>query len=232
MKTKLYTPFFYCLLFSLFFQNCQNNSKQQETHLFAEYFVRYLETEKELKANATFLEGDTLKSARPKTYLGGVQFQGNEMTLKKPSTGVSRYTWLQNQVDYYQPLTFTYLDDEGLAQSFSIAMSQPGPFQFYKNRISKKEGIQMLIENGALAADESLVVFFTDADFKAAILNLRGPHEGNEYYFTPTQVSSLQTGLNEVYLVKKKHLVQKSETQTIIADVEFYTNAAKIEILE
>ncbi|HMQ47542.1 MAG TPA: hypothetical protein PKA00_09285 [Saprospiraceae bacterium] len=232
MKTKLYFPFCLLLFASLFIQSCQSESKAKEQHLFIEYFVRYLETERELKANATFLKGDTLQTAKPKTFLGGIQFQGNDMVLKNVSNDVARYTLIQNGVNFYQPLTFNYLDDDGAAQDFSIAMGKPGPFQFYKNRIVKKEGIQMLIENGDLTEDESLVVFFTDKDYKAAILNLRGPHQGNEYYFTPNQVTGLTPGLNEVYLVKKKHLVQKSEKQTVVADIEFYTNPGKVEILE
>ena len=79
------------LMATLLVTGCKRDPKVS-TKLFADFFVRYLQDVAEMKAQASFNEGDSLTTASPKTIQGGVAFQGSGMEMRSVQNTLVRYT--------------------------------------------------------------------------------------------------------------------------------------------
>ena len=230
MQYKYFLPLTSMLLLSLSW-SCQNRQLQQEQgpQLYAELFVRYLQSERELKAVATFFEGDSLASALPKTFTGGVAFQGSGMETRPLPGGTVRYN-LQRQADYAEAFPFRFTNEGGKQQEYSLAMTPLDTFFVVDGKASKTQGMVLYAKGGELQADESLVFFFSDTQNRAATFTISGPHQGEEYRISRQQLKDLSPGPHYMYLVKKKRTTEEKGKLSVLADVEFYTRLAELEV--
>ncbi|MCB0552002.1 MAG: hypothetical protein KDD02_00510 [Phaeodactylibacter sp.] len=209
---------------------CQRNSEdQKKPQLFAELFVRYLEAERELKATATFFEGDSIQTASPKTFSGGVSFQGSGMEARPLPGGVVRYT-LQQNADYSAAFPFRFPSNNGQKQEYTLAMLPIDTFYIIDGKASKSQGMSLYAQGGQLQAGESLVFLFNDANNRAYSFTLEGPTNGEEYRISAQQLEGLEPGPHQLYLVRKKRMAEKKPGVSILADVEFYTRLVEVEV--
>lgn len=211
---------------------CQNGSDEQPPpHLFAELFVRYLQAEKELKATATFFEGDSIRTAAPKTMPGGVAFQGSGMEARPLPGGTVRY-FLQRKGDYAAEFPFSFKNDKGPKQQYALSMTPIDTFYITEDKASKSQGMSLFARGGRLQPGESLVFLFSDARNQAFSFTLDGPSQGEEYQIPPIQLEGLQPGPHQLYLVKKKKTAERKPGLSVLADLEYYTRVAELEVVE
>ena len=221
------------LVFSaLMFAGCGGAQPEEAPrHLFAEFFVRYLQTERELKAHATFFEGDSIQTAIPKAFAGGATFQGVGMNARNLPGGTVRYA-LEQHDNYADTFRFSFKDDLGIRRDIPVAMAPIDSFSVRDEQISKSTGMALYARGGRLTKGESMVLFFSDQDNKASTILLTGPSAGEEYRIPAAKVETFAPGNYDLYLVKKKREVVKGDTISTMADIEYYTNTIKVEVVE
>ncbi|MCB0547403.1 MAG: hypothetical protein KDD19_07415 [Phaeodactylibacter sp.] len=200
-------------------------------HHFAEFFVRYLQGEKELKAHASFFEGDSIATAVPKAFAGGAAFQGNSMEARNLPGGTIRYSYEQRS-DYADSFKFGFQDDFGQKREISIAMAPVDSFAVQGGQASRSTGMSLYARGGKLTQGESMVLLFNDEENKASTIMLTGPSAGELYSIPAAKVEALRPGQYTLYLVKKKRVAEPGDSLSFLADIEFYTSTIEVEVVE
>lgn len=198
--------------------------------LIADYFVRYLADVSEIKAQASFYEGDTLETAVPKAIAGGLSFQQSAMETKSLSRGVVRYL-LQRRSEFIPPFTFAFTGDDGEKVTYNVPMNPVDSFSF-RGPVSKSKGGTLLLKGTPLSAEESLVVLFSDARNQAGSVTIQGPITTQEVFIPATNLAHLQTGAGMVYLVRKIVKIEDTPARYVIASAEYYTPAIDVNLEE
>jgi hypothetical protein len=218
----------FCVLTLL--PSCQSPlEKEDSPHQIADYFVRYLAAERQLKAYASFFEGDSLRTATTRKIQGIVTFQGATMEKRELGKQGIRYT-ITRTADYDQPFRFTHQNDDGERIERAFSMPPLNDF-FFEGNISRQQGATLVIKGASLGASESLVLLFTDAKSRAYTITLSGLNPENRYSLSPEQLADLPVGSNQLYLVKKKLEVRENNRQTTLVAIEYYTKTVQVEIL-
>lgn len=200
-------------------------------HLFAEFFVRYLQAEGQIKAHASFFEGDSIQSAVPKAFAGGVAFQGIGMNVRNLPGGTIRYTF-EERGEYADTFLFRFQDGLGQNREAALSMAPIDSFAVAGGQASRSTGMSLYASGGKLSPEERMVLFFSDADNKASTIMLSGPSAGDTYRIPAAKVETLRPGGHTLYLVKKKKTAIKGDTLSRVADIEYYTNTIDIEVVE
>lgn len=220
------TWFSICLLAGALFSCGAPQAEEAPPHRIADFFIRYLAAEQQLKAYASFYEGDSLPTATPLAMAGGVQFIGNPMEKRTlPEFGI-RYTATRTG-NYRDQFGFTFTDDTGHLEEYVLSMTPVDSFAF-QAAPSKSRGATLLVENGALKAGETLILFFSTPDNKAHTIEFAGPTTAAGYPLTPDQLMELPAGPLQLYLVKKMAAVEESPEATVVKAMEYYTRAIDI----
>ncbi|MCO6479762.1 MAG: hypothetical protein J5I94_24205 [Phaeodactylibacter sp.] len=206
--------------------------REAPKHLFGEFFVRYLQAERELKAHASFFEGDTIETAVAKAFAGGASFQDTDMEARNLPGGTIRYTFEKAGMEYADTFRFRFRDDFGQRQEILAAMAPIDTFTIRDGRASRSAGMHLYARGGKLGRGESMVLLFNDENNKAATIMLTGPSAGEEYRIPAAKVETLSPGKNTLYLVKKKRVVERGDSLSTLADIEFYTNTIEVEVVE
>ena len=225
------------LLFSILFlsvlccSSCKNQEKPvSKAILFEDYFIRYLSPEQQLKAQAVFAEGDTITNTQPKSFVGGISFQGSGMAERKISNELIRYEETR-KMDYADSFSFRYKNEDGNPATHIINMSPIEDF-FLKSSVSKTNGLDIVVKGGILSKQESLVFLFSDKQNIATSIELKGPTNTIEFHLPPAQFSKLNTGKGKLYIVKKQSTLDKVDNRDIHAEIEYYTKDIEIEIMD
>ncbi|NUO00350.1 MAG: hypothetical protein HUU01_07005, partial [Saprospiraceae bacterium] len=136
---------------------CRNNETEKEKpDIYGDFFVRYLGPERELKAYASFSQGDSVQNSVPIEMEGGVSFQGSGMEARNLQGQQIRYVY-QTQADYTAPYTFKTKTPDGQPLEHTIAMEGIGQFSIQEGVISKSKGMTLVVEKGTLKKGESIV---------------------------------------------------------------------------
>lgn len=199
--------------------------------IFEQYYVRFLQTEQQIKATASFFEGDSLATANPKTFFGGVSFLGSGMEAKTLPNNIARYTTTRNRITYPERFRFGYKNDTGELQDFNVELEPIDDF-FLQDSILLNQDVLVTVNGGQLASDEQLVFLFNDSKNRATSISFDGPRESIEYSLSAPQLQSLNMGKGEFYLVKKKLYREEIGIRKIEANVEFYSLSKPIEVYQ
>ncbi|MDX1667617.1 MAG: hypothetical protein R3350_10320 [Saprospiraceae bacterium] len=211
--------------------SCQQEPPPSEAKMiFADFFVRYLQTEQQLLAQATLMEGDSLGDTRPLVPSGGISFQGFEMEARQLPEGIVRYALIRSS-SYPDSLRFECSLDGDRGFTYNTAMSPVIDFRV-DDPIIKEKGLNLTLAGPALQADQSLVLLFTDQDDKASSVTLSGPRESNRYLLPPEKISKLSPGPGQLYLVKKQRRVDRQGQRSVVSEIEFYTRNKDIVVVE
>ncbi len=208
---------------------CQSPAPQEEPeHRIADFYVRYLETERQLKAFASFYEGDSIRSARPLSIAGGVDFQGLDMERRSLADRGIRYT-LTRTANYPGQFSFAY-QIEGAKQQHQFTMPPLINF-FFEGAVSVSRGATLVIEGEPLQATEALVLLFTDEENKTSTISIDGPKDNNTFRLSPEQLAAIPAGPSMLYLVRKRTLIEEQPYRTVISAAEYYTKTRRLEIM-
>ena len=219
----------YLFVVVLIFGGCNSYEPSNASpFLLSEYFVRYLQSQKQIKAHASFFEGDSLATVHPKTFFGGVSFQGSGMVPKDLAGKATRYT-LTRKGEYEGKFQFRYKNDENEDQAHVIEMSPIEEF-LLQGDISKSNGMTLIVRGGLLEKKESLILLFSDDQNRASTVTVQGPSNSIEHFIPPTNLANLSLGTGKLYLVKKKEEIVEKGRQRTISVIEFYSNTIDVEV--
>jgi len=214
-----------CLVLLLACNNSpvESASKASTSTLFAEYYIRYLEEEGQLRAQVSYLEGDSLSNAQP-IALSSVFFQGGAMEMRKLNAKSIRYR-SERVMPYTPPFNFTYNLKEGAAAQHDLIMDPILDFSLEGDlRHSGQTVLQW--EGKPLKAEEAIVLIFTDQKNQTSAINVVGPSKDTRVVIRGEDLKKLTPGEIKFYLVKKKKTQEQSENTVNSSTVEFYTKTA------
>ncbi|MCB0680399.1 MAG: hypothetical protein KDC32_05555, partial [Saprospiraceae bacterium] len=75
---------------------CNEPATVQQPLIFGDLYMRFLQETGQIKAEASFFEGDSLSSAQPKELTGGVSFLGSGMESRRIGDRLLRYQYIGN----------------------------------------------------------------------------------------------------------------------------------------
>jgi hypothetical protein len=205
--------------------SCRSERAERGPSLFGNLYVRYLQEGSEIKAQASFFEGDSAHRAAPKSITGGVTFQGGGMEKRTIQDKIIRYQY-EGEALYPKQFRFQVQDDDGRAQEFTLEMDPVSSFSI-PDTIYNNVGATLGLEPAFQADREELVLLFTDSEGKASVVEIKAP-VGNKVSLSPAQLSRLSPGPNQLYLVKKQKTALSKGAWRITGEVEFYSNLKEV----
>ncbi len=236
MKVRKMTDIFtYCSFFLLCIGviSCREAVIEQETtaKVFANYYVRYQQAEEKVKAQASFLSGDSIAVAQPKIFLGGVSFQGQAMQSRELRSDLTRYE-LDATTEFNPPFQFKFKDDGRKTQEFLLNLETFTDFSVKDKKVSKSEGGEVLLDRGALQSGERLIFLLIDHKNKTSTQTFDGPLAQSQFVIPKEKLAALAAGKAQLYIVKRKDERIKRSNMEISATIEYYSTSKEFEILE
>ncbi len=215
--------------------NCQPEAKvktkEEAKHIFAKFYVRYLQAEKELKAEASFKQGDTISTARS-IVLQEANFEKNKMEIQNlgKSYGI-RYSF-RKAAPYSTQYDFEFGNEQIGIHKHTVQMEPITAFYIKEEIVKKTAGINLIWEGQALSKDQELVLLFTDEQNKAFPITVSGPTPSNSIALSSEKIASLSPGKGRLMVIKKQLIKTKETNFTKITEMEFYSNNLDIEIVK
>lgn len=152
---------------------CSTSTEPPTTYL-AEFYVRYLVPEQQIKAEATFMAGDTAATVRPLAIEGGVRFNGKIMGRRHVAGKLIRY----NYESLGPPLDSIVFEWRHPFRGHALRVRRPMPV-IDSFRLSAKETGWQVTLTPPLQADEQLVVMMLDSLQRATTLKASGPAQAH-----------------------------------------------------
>ncbi len=226
----------YLLVCFLFFSmiSCQQDSAKSSNNdvkLFADFYVRYLQNEQQLKAEAIFKRGLDKEKANKIELEGDVKFDGQLLNPIKLNNSIFRYQ-LESKRAFKENTIFKIEHDKGTTTEHSIGMSPIGKFSLENGSASKKNGFLLAWDGANLTDKERLLVLVTDKNNKAHSISINGPSKNQQARIKGVDLQPLATGAGYIYLVKKTSNTVTKDDMIISSLAEYYTDRILIEILE
>jgi hypothetical protein len=203
-------------------------SSDQEPKIYGSFFVRYMEQGRQIKAHANFYEGDTLATARPKTWTGGVAFLGSSMDARDLQGSGIRYV-AERQMDFLSKCVFRFTDEKGKMQEVRMDACSMSQAEF-KQPASKQAGLIFSYSGEKLKAGESIVFLLTDEQNQTKTLQFQGPQSSNEIVLTTDMAASVPLGKLQAYAVRTRKTELKQGRFDYLLESEYYTKATAIEV--
>lgn len=224
----------YFLLFGIiiFLMSCRTESSPKEKSdkskptTFANFYVRFLQSENQTEANATFQNGMTQPKAEPLQIEKGVFFHnGNMVERNIPNLG-TRY-----QAYYDGPFSETYrfqFQDPLKGKTDHIVEINPIVDFSFEGEVSKSKGATLTWEGLPLNENEALVFLFNDARNQSRSFELKGRTNASKINLANKHLSQLALGNAKIYLVRKQSKAEQKPNLVILAETEFYTKEKDI----
>lgn len=204
---------------------------EPEQQRFAELFVRYIAPQRQMKATAEFLEGDSLQNAQPVELPDGLRLQGRPMEARYLTGNRVRYS-IEHRADYDPSYKFTFEGLDGQAQDYVLSMKPIKRFEIVGGQASLSKGMTLFVEDGRLLAGERLVLLFSDANNQATTISLGDPAARDTFKIAALRLHKLKPGPHTLYLVKQKRQEEAGKALSVVADMEYYTDTLPFEVVE
>ncbi len=218
---------FFTILVALFACSNEQKSKSEEL-LFAEYYLRYLESEGEMKAEATFAKGKDKKSARKTDLEGTITINGMGLDPIKIDGKTLRYQQVL-KAKFKDNYTFQFIDDLDQKTDHAIRLAPINKFTIKSNTVSKIQGFTLEWVGSPLEKNEQLLVMITDKNGKAHSVTFNGATTTSSVQIPSSELTPLSEGEGYIYLVKKQAGNSNSDKMHILSEMEYYSD--KLEVL-
>lgn len=212
---------------------CRNESSNATAgaataRLTTEFYVRYLETERQLKAHAAFTYGDSLPPLQTHHFPKGVQFQGNPMEPNQLPDRTLRYVY-NGTGDYATDgFSFTYEDPSGKNRSQTLKLAPIEDFSV--KGTATPQGLTLILKGAPFQANESLILLFLNEKNQAFSAEFKGPFDVEELAVPPAQLAGITSGKHFLYLVKKQITTRADGNANITSEIEFYSKTIEVQI--
>lgn len=203
-------------------------TKQEAT--IEKYYIRFLQEEKETRAEASFFTGSNFEEAQARD-IEAITFQDRSMKAQNLGARGIRYFY-RSRVPYNTTYKFTYNEKASSSQQRQFEMDGIEEFLIKEGKVDRSDGITLVWKGEALDSTQSMVLMFTDENKKASYTTIEGPTETPEIKINSDQLANLSPGKGELYLVKKQNRSVQEHQAMILASMEFYTRPIKIEVQE
>jgi hypothetical protein len=217
--------FFFFFSFFFLLVGCQTTPSASGPRLFAELYVRYLEDGQQIKAEASFLEGDSLSTAQSVDLPKGVSFLGSGMGERKLQGNFTRYQY-ENFGEYPSTMRFRARRSETEFTDFEASLSAIQSIDFPDTLFLGRAHAFSIAPDG-LKEDQSLVLLLTDSTGKSIPVELSGPVKKGGLQLSPTQIEGMAPGKGSLYIVKKQTERKETRQSTSVFTIEYYSKSVE-----
>lgn len=219
MKNHLF--YFLLLSFCLLACNSDSSTSEKTETLVANYYIRYLEPERQIKVEASFAKFDTSGRRVPIPMESGVQFQNETMGHRELPGGTVRHNF-ENFLDYPGQFKFQFQNLEGKPQQQELSLAPLTQFSI-NGEVSQSSGGILSLEGNDFQEEESLVMLLSDLrtstisiefDLKPGMTAIQIPSE---------KLLGLQQGAIKMYLVKKQIKSIEEDGYAYTSTIEYYS---------
>ena len=217
-----------------FLMSCQTEAPKEEKSdkskpsTFANFYVRFFQTQNKTEATAIFQNGMTQQQAKSLKIEKGVFFHNGNMVERNIPTIGTRY-----QAFYHGPFSETYkfqFEDPLKGKTDHIVeVNSISDFSF-KGEISKSKGATLTWDGSPLNKNEAIVFLIQDAKNKSRSFELKGRTNASKINIASKHLSKLELGAAKIYLVRKRSEVEQKPNLVILAETEYYTNEKEFRI--
>ena len=159
-------------------------------------------------------------------------FQGNKLTTKALGNGVT-WSGFDGNLDTTRGLEFTYELDEDIKGGHTLPFNGITSFQIKEGKVDKSEGFVFEWTGAKIEPNETLILFFTDSKGNPVTMNRILNSADSGFEVTPPLLSNLATGTAQFYAVRKTRIELPEEAGLDgVADLEYYTDAIEVEVVE
>ncbi len=217
------------ILLLCFYFSCETTQKQslQNDILKIDYYVRYLQSDKQVKAEISFSEiVDSTKKIVPKR-MEEVLFQNSALDGKKVKD-TYKYQ-LAKQSPFVDTYNFAFRDYTQQVANQPVSINPIADFSIKKNKVSKLGGTTISLEGKPLQEEESIIILLSDANNKTITFFAKAL----AINISPEKISGLTLGQGTIYAVRKQNLNETSAASYQLKGLtEYYSEVKEIEIVE
>lgn len=218
------TLFIATALLVILFSGCKGEDKM--AYYSAEYFVRYLEGEQTVKADARIYAGTDAASVKP-VACESMHFREYEMKANSKLGNLYQY---EAKMPFAAKCAFEFqLTTTKKPQAFSYEMT-PVPSFSVSDSLGLPKGLFLTWEGTPLVLGESIVLIFEQDDRSTAEATVTGPTPGNSVAIPRIQLKGISPGTWAVYLVRKRNVVLVEEDHSITAEAAYYTKPKQVNL--
>jgi len=220
------------LFFAISLFACSNdttNSTNTDIKQYADYYVRYLAGENQLKAEAVFKKGTDSSKAISVQPEGSIFLNQQKLKSFFLSKKNIRFQYEGDKIlgdDYI----FRFVKDDNTTIDYDAGLKDIKSFSI-SGIASKSKGITISWEGSPLSDREEIVVLITDEKNKAATQTFQSS-PNNAVTISADKLNKLSTGKGFVYLVRKNFGKEKIQDLNIKSAAEYYTDKIDLEIIE
>lgn len=216
---------FFTFLTAMACSACQSSNPEPKRTL--ECYVRFLETEGAIHAEATLREGDTLQ--QPVEVPGGFSYQGKAMKLRS----LPAITYVDDHGGGFDlKHRFDWKDAKNQEHTFEMEMSPISEFGFGAPAISRSKPQTFRWKGAPLDKGEALVFMWENSALGQTVpMNVINSTQ-SQVDFPAAKLAELAPGQWTLYLVRKK--LTKADAGGVAASgiIEYYTRTDSIEVGE
>lgn len=209
--------------------NFSQKEPQKKDKLQIDYYVRYLHSDKQLKANISFTEIDSTQKKIPRK-MEEVLLAGNTLSGKKIGNNY-RYQ-IDKKIPFTNKYQFNYRSSSTATDSTIVQIRPIHDFSVKKGKVSKRAGTNLRITGASIASEETLVILVSDANNKTATIKIDQQPTDTLIKILPEQVNQLATGKGNIYVVRKQSIQTESTEIQLTGLTEYYSAVKAIEIIE
>jgi len=233
---RLMRPIFFYVLVAFSIFACQSGPKPAPNRQFLDCYIRVLEAEKEVLAEATMLsiplKANPSQPAEktPVEIPSGIRYQGSPMSAR-PGAGLTYAKVFPGE--FVQDHTFSWDDKEQKRHTFTFKMNQIKNFSLGATKLSNNKPAQFTWEGGPLERGEALVLMWENPKE-----NLTVPMEfivqGSLSIadLPAAKMKELSPGTWSLYVVRKKLVKFSQDGIDAQAIMEFYSNTINVNITQ
>jgi len=222
MKNIKYTLF---LVVLASFFSCQSEpakTKSDQPITFANFYVRYMQSENRIKATAFFDQGKSEKEAISLKIKNGVFFHNANMNEREiPKVG-TRYNY-ELDGDFSDNFKFRFTEPSNGKMNYEVKINPIQKISIPK--ISKSKGMTVAWEGKPLAENESLVFLIKGEKGNPIHFELKGKTVASEIAIPASKIRALTLGTAKIEIVRKQFITTEKSNFIAQCNSEFYARA-------
>ncbi len=218
------------LLISLCF-SCNFSQKEslKKDQLQVDYYVRYLQADKQFKINISFTKIDSTGKRAPKK-MEEVLFKGK--TLNGEKIGNQYRYQLEDNTPFVDNYSLAYRPNQQEIDTTSIQIQSIHDFWIKKGKVSKTAGTNLIFEGTPLSNEEALIFLVSDVNNKTATIKVNKHPINSPIIILPEAINQLAVGKGTIYIVRKQQIERTLRGSQLTGLTEYYSKVKEIEIIE
>jgi len=218
-------------IFFVFIASCQTTPEKSDKNqptTFAHFYMRFLQSDTQVKSTATFSRGMTQETSQPIKIEKGVFFYNSNMNEKFLKDFGVRYSYDFKDA-FSDKYLFRFIDPLKGKMEHHLKINSISNFSI--KEISKSKGIKISWEGKPLNENETLIILISSEKNKLTTLEVKGKTDTPNISISPSKLGALDLGKSKLYLVRKQFQVIQEPNFAGLSETEFYTNETEVTVV-